>query len=151
MQTTMLDSMLGSIAIKSSNKKAEQTTLKMIDASASEVGNKPIFLITKNLFAPSFPRRLVKARKEKTEQDIFENFWKVEVNTSLLDAINQIIRYAKFLKEMCTNKKKLKIDEKIRVKENVFVVIQRKLPQKCKDLSMFTIDKCKIYICFNSF
>jgi hypothetical protein len=147
----MSDSMLGSIATKSGNKKAEQTTLKMIDASASEVGNKPIFSITKNLVAPLFPRRLVKARKEKTEQDIFENLWKVEVNTPLLDAIKQIIRYAKFLKEMCTNKKKLNIDEKIRVKKNVFVVIQRKLPQKCKDLGMFTIDKCKIYICFYSF
>jgi hypothetical protein len=33
----------------------------------------------------------------------------------------------------------LNIDEKIRVGENVFAVIQRKLPQKCKDPYMFTI------------
>jgi len=66
MQATMPDSMLGSIATVSSNKKAEQTTPKMIDTSASEVGNKPIFPITKNLVAPSFPRRLVKARKRQS-------------------------------------------------------------------------------------
>ena len=57
----------------------------------------------------------------------------------MLDAIKQIPRYAKFLKELCTNKKKLKTDEKIRVGENVSAIIQRKLPQKCKDPGMFTI------------
>ena len=48
-------------------------------------------------------------------------------------------RYAKFLKELCTNKRKLRGDEKVRVGENVSVVLQRKLPQKCKDSGTFTI------------
>ena len=73
------------------------------------------------------------------EHEILETFQKVEVNIPLLDAIKQIPRYAKFLKELCTNKKKLKTDEKIRVSENVSAIIQRKLLQKCKDLGMFTI------------
>nr|XP_023897733.1 uncharacterized protein LOC112009631 [Quercus suber] len=66
---------------------------------------------------------------------------KCEVNIPLLDAIKQVARYAKFLKELCTikRKRKLKGCEKVRVGENVSVIIQRKLPAKCKDPSMFTI------------
>jgi hypothetical protein len=40
---------------------------------------------------------------------------------------------------LCTNKRKLNIDENIRVRKNIFVIIQIKLPQKCRDPSMFTI------------
>ncbi|XP_031247204.1 uncharacterized protein LOC116104910 [Pistacia vera] len=70
-------------------------------------------------------------------------FRKVEVNIPLLDAIKQVPRYAKFLKELCTNKQKLNGDEKIIMGENVSAVFQRKLPPKCKDPGMFTIP-CKI-------
>jgi hypothetical protein len=49
--------------------------------------------------------------------------------------------YAKFLKELCTIKRKQKLKgcEKVRVGENVSAIIQRKLPAKCKDPGMFTI------------
>jgi hypothetical protein len=98
-----------------------------LDALTIELSGNPIFPITKNLDAP-FPDRLAKARKEESEHDIFETFWKVEVNIPLLDSIKRILQYAKFLKELCTNKNKLNIDEKIRVGENVSAIIQRKLP-----------------------
>ena len=62
-QKTLPYSMSSSIAIENSNKGVEQTTPKMIDASAGEVSNKFIFPITKNLVAPPFASRLVKARK----------------------------------------------------------------------------------------
>ena len=53
----------------------------------------------------------------------------------------QVLRYAKFLKELCTIKRKQKLKgcEKVRVGENVSAVIQRKLPAKCKDPGMFII------------
>ena len=66
-------------------------------------------------------------------------FRKIEINIPLLDAIKQVPRYAKFLKELCTNKRKLKGDEKISMGENVSAVFQKKLPPKCKDPGMFTI------------
>ncbi|KAJ9164529.1 hypothetical protein P3X46_024094 [Hevea brasiliensis] len=67
----------------------------------------------------------------------------VEVNIPLLDAIKQIPRYAKFLKELCTIKRKLRNNEKISVGENVSALIQQKLPPKCKDPSSFSIP-CRI-------
>ncbi|KAL0342565.1 UNVERIFIED_CONTAM: hypothetical protein Scaly_1919100 [Sesamum calycinum] len=62
-----------------------------------------------------------------------DTFKKVEINIPLLDAIKQIPKYAKFLKELCTNKRKLKDKERIIFGKNVSAVINRKLPEKCKD------------------
>ncbi|KAL0404027.1 UNVERIFIED_CONTAM: hypothetical protein Sradi_2043500 [Sesamum radiatum] len=58
----------------------------------------PKVLVTR----PPFLERFAKSKKEEEEKEIFETFRKVEVNIPLLDAIKQIPRYAKFLKELCT-------------------------------------------------
>ncbi|XP_024046442.1 uncharacterized protein LOC112100832, partial [Citrus clementina] len=92
---------------------------------------------------PPFPSRFAKSKKEEQEKDILETFRKVEVNIPLLDAIKQIPRYAKVLKELCTSKRKLRGDEKVHMGENVSAVLQKKLPPKCEDPGMFTIP-CKI-------
>ncbi|XP_062113634.1 uncharacterized protein LOC133824687 [Humulus lupulus] len=44
-----------------------------------------------------------------------------------------------FLKELCTNKHKLRGNEKVSVGDNVSVVLQKMLPPKCKDPDTFTI------------
>ncbi|KAH9716155.1 hypothetical protein KPL71_021360 [Citrus sinensis] len=88
---------------------------------------------------PAFPSRFKQSKKEEQEKEILETFRKVEVNIPLLDAIKQVPRYAKFLKELCSNKRKLSGNEKISVGENVSAVLQRKLPPKCKDPGTFTI------------
>ncbi|XP_073120732.1 uncharacterized protein [Henckelia pumila] len=51
------------------------------------------------------------------------------------DAIKHVPRYAKFLKELCTAKKKqtLKGCQKVELGENVSAVIQQKFIAKCKD------------------
>jgi len=54
-----------------------------------------------------------------------------------------VSHYAKFLKELCTAKHKLKGNERISVGENVSPVFQKKLPLKCKDPCVFSIP-CKI-------
>ncbi|KAK9682623.1 hypothetical protein RND81_10G086100 [Saponaria officinalis] len=92
--------------------------------------------------APSFPSRFAKAKKEALENEILETFRKVEVNIPLLDAIKQVPKYAKFLKELCTNKRKFK-NERASVGENLSAILQRKIPPKCKDPGMFSIT-CKI-------
>ncbi|XP_040947366.1 uncharacterized protein [Gossypium hirsutum] len=92
---------------------------------------------------PPFPRRLAKDKKEKEEKEILETFRKVEVNIPLLDAIKQIPRYAKFLKELCTSKRRFIGNERVNVGENVSAVLQKKVPPKYKDQGMFAIS-CKI-------
>ena len=63
----------------------------------------------------------------------------MQVNIPLLDAIKQVPKYAKFLKELCITRKRISNKEVVRVGENVSAVLQRKLPPKCKDLGSFTI------------
>ncbi|XP_023772444.2 uncharacterized protein LOC111921089 [Lactuca sativa] len=100
-------------------------------------------LVTPIATQPPFPSRLATSKKNKEEKEILDTFRKVEENIPLLDVIKQIPRYANFLKELCTNKRKLKGNEKISMNKNAYTVLKRKLPPKCKDLGMFTFP-CKI-------
>ncbi|XP_052874583.1 uncharacterized protein LOC128280469 [Gossypium arboreum] len=92
---------------------------------------------------PPFSGRLARDKKENEEKEILETFRKVEVNIPLLDAIKQIPRYAKFLKELCTSKRRLIGNERVNVGENVSAVLQKKVPPKYKDQCMFAIP-CEI-------
>ena len=88
-----------------------------------------------------FPQRVLQNKKKEEidkDKEILETFRRVEVNIPLLEAIKQIPRYAKFLKELCTHKRRLKGDEKISMGRNVSALIQP-MPQKCKDPGTFTI------------
>ncbi|CAN6703697.1 unnamed protein product [Malus baccata var. baccata] len=86
-----------------------------------------------------FPSRFAQTKKDEAEKDILETLRKVQVNIPLLDAIKQVPRYAKFLKELCTTRKRISTKEVVKVGENVFAILQRKLPPKCKDPGSFTI------------
>ncbi|XP_056695527.1 uncharacterized protein [Spinacia oleracea] len=92
---------------------------------------------------PPFPSRFSKAKKDSLDNEMLETFRKIEVNIPLLDAIKQVPRYAKFLKELCTNKRQFRPSEKVSMGENISAIIQKKLPPKCKDHGMFCIP-CKI-------
>ncbi|CAM8895397.1 unnamed protein product [Rhodiola kirilowii] len=85
---------------------------------------------------------LVPARVTKQhviDEDVFELFSKVEINIPLLEAIKQIPRYAKFLKELYTNRRRnTRYDQEL-MSRNVSAVIQRKVPPKCGDPGTYTI------------
>ncbi|XP_071928201.1 uncharacterized protein [Coffea arabica] len=101
----------------------------------------PVITVKTNL--PPFPNRLKKSKKQDKEKEILEVFHKVEINISLLDAIKQVSKYAKFLRDLCVNRRRLRGDERVIVGENVSAVLQKKLPPKCGDPGMFTIP-CRI-------
>ncbi|CAN6562574.1 unnamed protein product [Malus baccata var. baccata] len=68
-----------------------------------------------NLPNVPFPRRFAQSKKEEGEKDILDTFRKVQVNIPLLDAIKQVPRYAKFLKELCTTRKRISNKEVVKV------------------------------------
>lgn len=90
---------------------------------------------------PLFPHVWEKSRKDKKNKDLYKTFCRCKVSIPLLDAIKRVPCYAKFLKELCTSNKnqKLKVCEKLRVKENMSTIIQKQFPTKCNDPSTFTI------------
>ncbi|XP_071904295.1 uncharacterized protein [Coffea arabica] len=132
--------------VESSKSKSEEEIKKEIEEEwrirkDPKVTFTPPPTIKSNL--PPFPCRLERTKKVEKEKEILDVFRKIQVNIPLLDAIKQVPKYAKFLKDLCVNKRKLRGDERVMVGENVSAVLQRKLPPKCGDPGMFAIP-CKI-------
>ncbi|RDY10475.1 hypothetical protein CR513_05005, partial [Mucuna pruriens] len=81
-------------------------------------------------------------------------FRKVEINIPLLDAIKQIPKYAKFLKELCVHKrKKMKggvelggIVSALTRNDDLIAGTRQALPKKCRDPRIFSIP-CTIGDC----
>ncbi|XP_023734605.1 uncharacterized protein LOC111882473 [Lactuca sativa] len=113
-----------------------------VEEAIKEEEEEPIETKVKVTPAP-FPSRLASTKREREDDEIMAMFRKVEINIPLLDAITQIPRYAKFLKELFPSKKKLKGNQTVKVGENVSAVLQKRLPKKCKDPSVFTVP-CKM-------
>ena len=68
---------------------------------------------------PPFPQALRGKRKATQQAGILEVLRQVKVNIPLLDLINQVPAYAKFLKDLCTIKKGLGIEKKVFLTEHV--------------------------------
>jgi hypothetical protein len=90
---------------------------------------------------PPFAVSSFRSKKEDKEKEILDIFKKVELNTHLIDGIKKISKYAKFLKELCTNKRayKLKRYKTVSMGEVVSAVVQKNLSLKQKDLGVFII------------
>ncbi|GFS32289.1 hypothetical protein Acr_00g0021770 [Actinidia rufa] len=59
-----------------------------------------------------FPQRLRAPKKPNHNAEIYKLFEQVKINIPLLDAVNQIPAYAKFLKDLCTVKRTLNMKNK---------------------------------------
>ncbi|KAM1325657.1 hypothetical protein ACFX2H_046334 [Malus domestica] len=110
-------------------------------SNSANKGKEGTIQVNSNVIPPDvpFPSRFLQAKNEEEEKDVLETFRKVHVNIPLLDAIKQIPKYAKFLKKLCTTRKRIREKEVVHVSENVSALLQRKLPPKCKDPGSFTI------------
>ncbi|KAM2554857.1 hypothetical protein TB2_018947 [Malus domestica] len=118
-----------------------QATIDPKSSNPSTLGKKGPSSVNSNIIPPNvpFPSRFLQSKNEEEEKDVLETFRKVQVNIPLLDAIKQIPKYAKFLKKLCTTRKRIREKEVVHVSENVSAMLQRKLPPKCKDPGSFTI------------
>ncbi|RDX69427.1 hypothetical protein CR513_51458, partial [Mucuna pruriens] len=101
-----------------------------------------------------FLSRTVLTRKTESDEELLRMFQKVEINISLLDAIKQIPKYAKFLKKLCVHKRK-KMKGNVEVggtvsaltrNEDFTAGAQQALPKKCRDPRIFSVP-CTISDC----
>ncbi|XP_027368228.1 uncharacterized protein LOC113874203 [Abrus precatorius] len=123
---------------------AEKSNSAEIDAAEEqpEPSNKRDSSHSEQNIPLSFPNRVTQNKKiAEVEMDkgIMETFRKVEANIALLEAIKQIPKYAKFLKDLCTHRRRLKGNEKVSMGRNVSAIIQPSISPKCKDPGTFTI------------
>ena len=70
---------------------------------------------------------------------IIEIFKQVKTNVPLFDAIQQVPSYAKFLKDMCTKKRKTNVPKKVFLTTNISELLSGPIPVKYKDPGCPTI------------
>ncbi|XP_022843190.1 uncharacterized protein LOC111366720 [Olea europaea var. sylvestris] len=76
---------------------------------------------------------------EQQYKKFLETFKKLHINIPFTDILLQMPSYAKFLKDILTNKRKLKEHETVMLTEESSARIQKKLPPKLKDPWSFTV------------
>ncbi|CAN6720941.1 unnamed protein product [Malus baccata var. baccata] len=97
--------------------------LVRIEASLPQVPiaqHHPIYPTKVRMCPIQFLLMFRQTKKEEAEKDILDTFRKVQVNIPLLDAIKQVPRYAKFLKELCTTRKIISSKEVVKVHHLIF-------------------------------
>ncbi|CAN6566412.1 unnamed protein product [Malus baccata var. baccata] len=117
------------------------------DSGQSQDRSKDTTKTAERVYEPpmSYPERL-KPVHMSSKNLIKKTLAKVQINLPLIDAIKNIPSYAKFLKDVCTKKKKLVDSEKVILTEQCSAVLLHKLPPKKKDPGSFTIS-CTIGNC----
>ncbi|RDX93495.1 hypothetical protein CR513_24223, partial [Mucuna pruriens] len=143
------------VTLRSGNE-LPQPTLQQLSRSVvadSEPNVDSQFRPEKTVPVPFLTRTIV-ARKLESDEELLNMFRKVEFNIPLLDAIKQVPKYVKFLKELCIHKrKKMKGNRKIggvvsalTRKEELTTGAPQALPKKCRDPGIFfvpcTIGEC---------
>ena len=133
-----------SIITLRSGKEVDQPLPKPVEESRQGEEMQPEHILLeedtmKYRIPPPFPQALRGKKKETQQAGILEVLRQVKVNIPLLDLINQVPAYAKFLKDLCTIKRGLGIEKKAFLTEHVSALIQSKYPVKYKDPGSPTI------------
>ncbi|KAJ9544693.1 hypothetical protein OSB04_024400 [Centaurea solstitialis] len=119
----------GASGIKESRKKEPEVAVKP--------ASKPT--VTQSIPKVPYPTQL-KAHKDDLQFSKFlEVFKKLHINIPFADALAQMPSYAKFLKDIISNKRKIEEQATVALTEECSAIIQNKLPQKLKDPGSFTI------------
>jgi hypothetical protein len=86
-----------------------------------------------------YPERVIPKARDQQLKDFMQTLSKVQINIPLLDAIKKIPSYAKFLKEVCSSKKKLAYLDKVVLTEQCSAVLLHKCHLRKKDPGSFNI------------
>ena len=127
-----------------SGREIEQSVLMTAKETCKEKKAEPERVIiseepVKKTMPPPFPQALRGKKKIPNQAEFWEVLRQVKVNIPLLDMIKQVPTHAKFLKDLCTVKKRLGIEKKAFLTEQVSAIIQSKTPVKYKDPGSPTI------------
>ncbi|KAL5572307.1 hypothetical protein UlMin_021904 [Ulmus minor] len=123
---------------KEASKQAiEEDTSVSKDQPATTTIEQPLPKPSSN--AVPFPQRLRKKNLDKQFSKFIDIFKSLHINLPFVDMLEQMPKYANFLKEVLSNKRRLEVNEKVMLTEECSVILQRKLPPKLKDPRSFTI------------
>ena len=86
-----------------------------------------------------FPQCLAKVKLEAKFEKFLEILKKLQINIAFLDVISEMPSYAKFLKEILSNKRKLQEHSMVSLTEECSAILQNKLLPKLEDPCSFSI------------
>ncbi|XP_048491283.1 uncharacterized protein LOC125492650 [Beta vulgaris subsp. vulgaris] len=86
-----------------------------------------------------FPQRLAHAKLEKKYGKFLDILKKLHINIPFLDAISEMPSYAKFLKDMLSNKRKIEENVIVSLTAECSAILQNKLPKKLGDPGSYSI------------
>ncbi|KAK9036815.1 hypothetical protein V6N11_021742 [Hibiscus sabdariffa] len=89
---------------------------------------------------PPFPQRLKKQKQDYKFKKFLDILKQVHINLPLVEALQQMPNYAKFLKDMVTRKKRIEEFETAAATETCLALMHNKVPAKKTDLGSFTIE-----------
>ncbi|KAL4323329.1 hypothetical protein GQ457_11G021570 [Hibiscus cannabinus] len=88
---------------------------------------------------PPFPQRLRKQKYEYQFKKFLDILKQVHINLPLVEAIEQMPNYAKFLKDMVSKRTRLSEFETVAVTKGCMAMLNNRLPPKLKDPCSFII------------
>src|SRR5436190_806301 len=86
-----------------------------------------------------FPDRSKKQKEDKNYKKFLEMFRGLRINIPLADALEQMPKYAKYLKDIITKKRRLGDHETVMLTEESSALLKNKLPPKLTDPGSFSI------------
>ena len=86
-----------------------------------------------------FPQRLRKNNVDDQFSKFLSIFKQLHINIPLIEALEQMPKYAKFFKDIISKKRKLEEHETVMLTKESSAILQKKLPPKLKDPGSFTI------------
>ena len=86
-----------------------------------------------------YPGRLKKQKNEEQYGKFLELFKQLHINIPFVEALAQMPKYAKFLKDILSNKQKLEDISCVVMNETCSAVLQNRLPTKMGDPGSFTL------------
>ncbi|KAL4291230.1 hypothetical protein GQ457_14G015180 [Hibiscus cannabinus] len=89
---------------------------------------------------PPFPQRLKKQKQDYQFKKFLDILKQVHINLPLVEALQQMPNYAKFLKDMVTRKKRIEEFETAAATETCLALMHNKVPAKKTDPGSFTIE-----------
>ncbi|KAK8632660.1 hypothetical protein V6N13_073046 [Hibiscus sabdariffa] len=89
---------------------------------------------------PPFAQRLKKQKQDYQFKKFFDILKQVRINLPLVEALQQMPNYAKFLKDMVSRKKRIKEFETVAATETCLALMPNKVPAKKSDPGSFTIE-----------
>ncbi|KAK1421883.1 hypothetical protein QVD17_24595 [Tagetes erecta] len=86
-----------------------------------------------------YPERLTRQKYLREYGHFLELFKQLKVNLPFVEVLQHMPKYAKFLKNLRSNKKKLEDLPNVVLNEECSAVVQNKLPEKLSDPGVFTL------------